>query len=170
MKALFFIYNQLRIFWWSMEFTTANKFMQLALEQAIIAYSQNEIPIGAIVTHNNVVIAKSYNKTKQLSDATAHAELLAMKEASKVLKTEHLIECDLYVTAEPCVMCSGAIVLARIRNLYFGCYEPKFGGSGSLFNITNNSMLNHQLKIYAGIMESDCSLILKDFFAKKRFN
>lgn len=143
-------------------------FMKQALNLAQTAYDQNEIPIGAIVVKNGKIIGKGYNQIEQLQDATAHAEIIAITSAANTLENWRLKGCDLYVTLEPCIMCSGAIVNSRIRNVYFGAYDNQFGGCSSLYNLCNDPRLNHRCGLKGGIMEIDCNWILNEFFQKAR--
>ncbi len=142
--------------------------MSLALEEATKAYDRDEIPVGAIIVKNNTIIGKGYNQVEHLKDPTAHAEIIAITAACNKLGTKYLDDCDLYVTLEPCVMCTGALVLARIQTIYFSAFEPKFGACGSLFNIVENSKINHTPKVYSGIYENYSKELLKEFFNKKR--
>lgn len=144
------------------------KFMFAALQEAENAAEKNEVPIGAVVVYNNKIIGKGFNQTETLNDATAHAEMLALTAASNHLQTKILEECDLYVTLEPCVMCTGAILLSRIKNLYFGTFEPKFGACGSLYNIPADNKYNHSINIYSGIYAEESKSLLKKFFKTKR--
>ena len=143
-------------------------FMKLALNQAHIAYKQNEIPVGAIITYKGKIVGKGYNQVEGLQDATAHAEIIAITSAENTLGNWRLKDCDIYVTLEPCIMCSGAITNSRIRNIYFGAYDQKFGGCSSLYNLCNDPRLNHTCGIKGGIMEIDCNWILNEFFQKAR--
>ena len=142
--------------------------MKQALNLAQTAYDQNEIPIGAIVVKNGKIIGKGYNQIEKLQDATAHAEIIAITSAANTLENWRLKGCDLYVTLEPCIMCSGAIVNSRIRNVYFGAYDKQFGGCSSLYNLCNDPRLNHRCGLKGGIMEIDCNWILNEFFQKAR--
>lgn len=142
--------------------------MYAALQEADTALSKEEVPIGAVVVYNNRVIGRGYNQTETLNDPTAHAEMLAITAATNHLQSKILEECDLYVTVEPCVMCAGAVLLSRIRNLYFGAFEPKFGACGSLYNIPSDEKYNHKLKVYSGIYADESKNLLQEFFAKKR--
>ncbi len=146
------------------------KFMYAALQEAETALLNNETPIGAVVVYKNKIIGKGYNQTEILRDPTAHAEMIAITAAANHLQQKFLDECDLYVTVEPCVMCTGAILLARINNVYFGCYEPKFGASVSLFNILESKKYNHNPKIYSGIYSDESKALLENFFQQKRTN
>ena len=143
-------------------------FMKLALNQAHIAYKQNEIPVGAIITYKGKIVGKGYNQVEGLQDATAHAEIIAITSAENTLGNWRLKDCDIYVTLEPCIMCSGAITNSRIRNIYFGAYDQKFGGCSSLYNLCNDPRMNHKCGIKGGIMEIDCNWLLNEFFQKAR--
>ena len=143
-------------------------FMKLALNQAHIAYKQNEIPVGAIITYKGKIVGKGYNQVEGLQDATAHAEIIAITSAENTLENWRLKDCDIYVTLEPCIMCAGAIINSRIRNIYFGAYDQKYGGCSSLYNLCNDPRLNHKCGIKGGIMEIDCNWILNEFFQKAR--
>lgn len=142
--------------------------MKMALEEAQKASEIGEVPIGAIVVKDNVVVGRGYNKTETTKDPTAHAEMEAIRMAAKTLGGWRLIGCDLYVTCEPCSMCAGAIVWSRIENLYIGTMDPKAGACGSVFNIVQEEKLNHNVNIEMGILQEECSKILKDFFKNLR--
>lgn len=144
------------------------KFMKSAIKEAQKAKKNDEVPIGAVITLNGKIIAKAFNNTEKTQLATAHAEILAINKASKKLKSWRLDECEMYVTLEPCPMCAGAIVNARIKKLYFGAYELKSGGAQSKFNILSESGLNHKTEFEGGIMLDECSSMLKDYFKAKR--
>jgi tRNA(adenine34) deaminase len=145
-----------------------NKFLELALNEAKLAYNKDEVPVGAVVIHNGEVIASAHNLRETSNSATAHAEILAIEKACRVLGNWKLTDCDLYVTLEPCIMCAGAIINARIRSLYFGAYDPKAGACGSVTDVFRLNELNHKVTVYAGIMEDECSEILERFFKEKR--
>lgn len=144
------------------------KYMYASLQEAEKAYDSNEIPIGAVIVHENKIIGRGFNQTEMLNDATAHAEMLAITAASNHLGSKFLDECALYVTVEPCVMCSGEILLSRIKNLYFATFEPKFGACGSLFNIIESGKYNHKPAVYSGIYSDESKELLENFFKKKR--
>lgn len=146
-----------------------NLHMQQALRQAEDAKSEDEVPVGAVIVYKDKIIAKSYNQVERLKDPTAHAEILAITQAASYLKSKWLQKCKIYVTVEPCLMCAGALVLARIDEVIFGATDPKTGAFGSKLDI-NNLGLNHKLKLKKGVLEKECSDILKDFFKKKRKN
>ena len=142
--------------------------MQEALEEAKIAFQEDEVPIGAVVVYKDKIIGRAHNQVERLKDPTAHAEMLAITCATNYLNTKWLSEASLYVTIEPCSMCAGAEVLARIRNLIYGSDDPKTGACGSVTNIVNNKRLNHKIKVKKGILEKECSYLLKEFFKRKR--
>ncbi len=142
--------------------------MEQALREAEKAYDRGEVPIGAVVVFENKVIGKGHNLTEQLQDPTAHAEIIAITAAADYLGSRRLLDCTLYVTLEPCVMCAGAIVLARIPTLVFGAVDPKGGACGTLYNIVKDPRLNHRVEVISGVLENKCSLILTDFFRKLR--
>lgn len=142
--------------------------MKYAFKEAEKAFEKNEVPIGCIITFQNTIIAKAHNQVETLKDPTAHAEVMAITSAAEYLQSKQLIGCSMYVTLEPCPMCAGAIVMAKIDNLYFGAYDNNFGACGSAFNITNNDKMNHKVNVYGGIMDKECAGILKSFFEVKR--
>jgi len=144
------------------------EFMQEALKEAEKAFSEDEVPIGAVVVYKGKIISRGHNQVELLKDPTAHAEMLALTAACNYLNAKWLSEASLYVTIEPCSMCAGALVLSRIKNLYFGTADPKAGACGSVINIINNKKLNHRIKVKSGILEAQCSSLLKEFFKKKR--
>ena len=143
------------------------KWMNSAIEQAAIAYEQKEVPIGSVIVSEGQIIGRGYNKVESLKDPTAHAELIAITSASSTLENWRLIDCDIYVTLEPCIMCSGAIVNARIKNIFFGAYDSKYGAVSSMYNLCNDTRLNHQSGVKGGILENECSSLLKSFFKKE---
>ena len=138
--------------------------MGLALKEAQKAYEKEEVPIGAVVARNGEVISRAHNKKENLNDATAHAEILAIKKAGARMKSWRLVDCDLYVTVEPCPMCAGAIVQARVERVIFGALDKKAWGNLRSEYILENSALNHQVKVVAGVMEANCEEIIKKFF------
>ena len=144
--------------------------MRLAILEAVQAYEEGEVPIGAVLVENEsgILVCKNHNRIEQLQDATAHAEILVLREAFKILKRRRLKNCTLYVTLEPCAMCAGALVLSRIERLVYGAVDSKFGAAESIFNVVNNPALNHQLKVTAGILESESLALLKKFFSEHR--
>ncbi|RJP69924.1 MAG: nucleoside deaminase [Ignavibacteriales bacterium] len=144
------------------------KFMLAALAEAVAALEDGEIPIGAVVVHKNKIIGKGHNQTERLKDPTAHAEMLAITAAANNLQNWRLNECELYVNVEPCVMCTGAAIAARIEKIYFSIYEPKFGACGSLYNIAEGEKTNHKIKVYSGIFQEESEKLMKEFFMKTR--
>lgn len=147
---------------------TAEDYMRLAIEEAKKAGDEGEIPIGAVIVRNGEVIARGRNSSEADKDPTCHAEIKAIREASKALGGWRLPGCDMYVTAEPCSMCAGAIVLARIEHLYVGTPDPKAGACGSLYNIVQDERLNHRTELVTGVLQQECSSLLKEFFAQLR--
>jgi len=144
--------------------------MQEALKEAERAFCEDEVPVGAVIVYKDRIIAKAHNQVERLKDPTAHAEIIAITSAANYLGTKWLNEASLYVTIEPCSMCAGALVLSRIKNLYFGACDPKTGACGSVINIVNHKKLNHRIKATKGILEKEACLLLKEFFKKKRKN
>ncbi len=143
-------------------------FMQEAFKQALRAIEQNEVPVGCVITLNNKIIAKAYNQVETLKDPTAHAEMIAITQAANTISSKWLHDCVMYVTLEPCSMCSGAMVLSRIKRLIFGARDPKAGACGSALNIIKNQELNHRIDWAEGILADESSALLSDFFRKKR--
>jgi len=143
-------------------------FIRKAIEQAKIAQENGDVPIGAVIVYQDKVIAKAYNQREQLSDPTAHAEIIALTQAAAYLKSWRLEGCTMYVTLEPCPMCAGALVLARIDRLVYGCDDPKSGACGSLYNIVKDERLNHRTDVTSGVLADECSKLLQDFFAGRR--
>ena len=144
------------------------KWMEIALSEAIKAYDGNEVPIGAIVINENRIIGRGYNQKESLNDPTAHAEIIALTAASNTLDTWRLSDCTLYVTKEPCPMCAGAIMNARISHVYFGMYDQDSGCCGSLYQLCRDPRFNHQSVVRGGIMEEDCISLIKLFFNEQR--
>ena len=142
--------------------------MKEALKEAEKAAAMGEVPIGAVVVKDGIIIGRGHNKTETAKDPTAHAEMEAIRAASAALGGWRLLGCDMYVTAEPCSMCAGAIVWSRIENLYIGTMDPKAGACGSVFNIVQEDKLNHQVNVTTGILQEECSRLLKDFFRSVR--
>lgn len=143
-------------------------FMREALRQAHKAAAADEVPIGAVIVREGRVIARACNQVEKLRDATAHAEVLAITQASAALGDWRLEGCTLYVTKEPCPMCAGAMVLARVARLVFGAPDPKSGGAGGLFQIAHNASLNHRIPTAGGVLADECAGLLRGFFATKR--
>lgn len=144
------------------------KFMKLALKEAQIAFSLGEVPIGAVIVKDNKVIAKAHNLRQKKKSVFAHAEILAITKASKKLNSWMLDDCTLYVTVEPCIMCSGSIIQARIKSVVYGAKEPKFGALGSITDISLIEGFNHNITVRSGILENECSNIMKEFFQMLR--
>jgi len=142
--------------------------MQMALKQAQMAFEQGEVPIGAVVVHNGQVIAEAHNEKEQRKDPTAHAEVLVIQKAAKVLGSWRLTDATLYVTLEPCPMCAGAIVQSRLKQLVYGAADLKGGATGSVMNVLDYTLWNHRVDIVAGVLEEECSNILKTFFKRLR--
>jgi len=139
-----------------------------ALNEAEKARSKGEVPIGAIVVKDGEIIGRGHNLTESLKDPTAHAEITAIREAAVCLGGWRLTGCAMYVTVEPCSMCAGALVCARIEKLYIGTMDPKAGACGSIFNIVSCNKLNHEIEIETGVMQRECEGIMKDFFKNLR--
>ncbi|WP_370454016.1 nucleoside deaminase [Prosthecochloris sp. ZM_2] len=139
--------------------------MDMALREAIKAYEKKEIPVGAVVLDSNGrVVGRGHNQVEALSDATAHAEMIALTSAMATLGSKYLTDCTLVVTLEPCPMCAGAIVNAKVGRVVFGAYDPKMGACGTVMNVTANRALNHQPDVYGGIQEHKAQSLLRDFF------
>jgi len=142
--------------------------MSEALKEARKAFEADEVPVGAVVLCDGKIIGRAHNQIKLLNDPTAHAEMLAITQAAAHLRNERLLGCAMYVTIEPCAMCAGAMVLARIKRLVYGAGDPKTGACGSALNIVRNKRLNHKIKIDKGVLKAESSLLLKEFFKNKR--
>lgn len=143
-------------------------YMKEAYRQALTAAEKDEVPVGCVIVHQNRIIAKAHNQIELLKDPTAHAEMIAITQATNYLQLKWLQGCTLYVTIEPCSMCSGALVLSRIDRVVFGAHDEKTGASGSIVNIMQHPKLNHQINVAHGIMKDECGALLTDFFRKKR--
>lgn len=142
--------------------------MQKALECALLAEKKGEVPIGAVIVKNGKIIAKGYNRCIMDNDPTAHAEIIALRKAAKKLKNYRLNGCHIYVTIEPCSMCAGALVNARIEKIFFGAFDKKAGACKSVFKIAKSKKLNHKIEFTGGIMEKECAAIIQKFFKNKR--
>lgn len=142
--------------------------MKEALKEAQKAAEMGEIPVGAVIVKDGEIISRGHNLTETTKDSTAHAEMIAIREASKVLGGWRLIGCDMYVTMEPCSMCAGALVWSRIEHLYIGADDPKTGACGSVFNIVQDDRLNHQIAVDRGIMAEESSQLVREFFRNLR--
>lgn len=147
---------------------TDERFMRVAIEAAKIAEENGDVPIGAVIVYKNQLIGKAYNQREQLKDPTAHAEIIALTQAAAALQSWRLTGCAMYVTLEPCPMCAGALVLARIDRLVYGCDDPKTGACKSLYNIVQDERLNHRVEVTSGVLADDCSKLLQDFFQHRR--
>jgi tRNA(adenine34) deaminase len=143
--------------------------MQIAIKEAQIAEENGDVPIGAIIVYENQIIGRAYNQREQLQDPTAHAEIIALTQAAAFLESWRLHGCTMYVTLEPCTMCAGALVLARIDRLVYGCDDPKTGAVKSLYNITTDERLNHIIDVTSGVLAEECSGLLQQFFRRRRF-
>jgi len=144
------------------------RWMEYALKEAGQALRRKEVPIGAVIVRENRIIGRGYNQTETLQDPTAHAEMIAITAAATSLGSRRLEDCTLYVTLEPCAMCAGAIVLSRIPRLVFGAFDPKAGACGTLYNLVQDSRLNHRVDLVGGISAEQCGEILKEFFTDLR--
>ena len=144
------------------------RYMRLAIQQAQIAEENGDVPIGAVIVYQNQIIGKAYNQREQLNDPTAHAEIIALTQAASFLESWRLHDSTIYVTLEPCPMCAGALVLARIDRLVYGCDDPKTGACKSLYNIVQDERLNHRLEVTGGVLAHDCSALLQGFFQRRR--
>ena len=142
--------------------------MRAALVEARKALAEGEVPVGAVVVVGDRVVGRGHNQVEGLGDPTAHAEILAIGAASRSLEATRLTEASIYVTMEPCPMCAGAIVLARLRRLAYGCRDPKSGYCGSLGNIVDDPALNHRVKVRSGVLEEECATLLSRFFVELR--
>ncbi len=143
-------------------------FMQQALAEASQAAEDGDVPVGAVVVHRGVIIGRGRNQREQLQDPTAHAEMVAITAAASHVRSWRLTNCSLYVTIEPCVMCAAAIVQARIEKLVFGAEDPKAGGCGSIYTITDDPRLNHRVAVFSGLLSQECAKLVRDFFAAQR--
>jgi tRNA(adenine34) deaminase len=146
----------------------SEKWMRHALAEAQLALEKDEVPIGAVVVHEDKIIGRGHNQVESLNDPTAHAEIIAIGAACNFLNSWRLTDTHLYVTVEPCTMCAGAIVLSRIDRLIFGAKDPKAGACGSLYNIVQDGRLNHQVEIVPHVLEEECAQLLREFFDKVR--
>jgi tRNA(adenine34) deaminase len=145
------------------------EFMRLALREAEAALAEDEVPIGAVIVHSGRVIASAHNQREQLHDPTAHAEMIAITQAAEALGDWRLEHTTLYVTLEPCAMCAGAIVLARLPRVVYGAADPKAGAVASLYRLLDDPRLNHRAEVIAGVLAESCGEILSRFFERKRW-
>lgn len=143
-------------------------YMKQALKEAEKAYKKLEVPVGAIIVKDEKIIARAHNQKETKTDTTKHAEILAIQKASKKLKSWRLIDCEMYVTLEPCSMCAGAMINSRIKKVYIGAKDEKTGAVGSVLNLFNDYTFNHKVEVETGIMEKECQEILKQFFKELR--
>jgi tRNA(adenine34) deaminase len=148
--------------------TRYHSYLQLAVEQARLAADAGEVPVGAVVVFEDEVVGRGRNQVLGTNDPTAHAEIVALRDAARQLNNYRLTGCELYTTLEPCAMCAGAIIHARIARLIYGAADPKAGASGSVIEVINHPKLNHQLEIVAGVMAEECGEMLRAFFRERR--
>ena len=144
------------------------KFMKEALKEAKKAYDKLEVPVGCVIVKDGKIIARSHNQKETKLDTTKHAEILAIQKASKKIGAWRLLDCEMYVTLEPCTMCAGAIINSRIKKVYFGAKDAKTGACGSVLNLFKDYTFNHKVEMEEGIMQEECEKILKDFFRELR--
>lgn len=144
------------------------KFMKEALKEAKKAYDKLEVPVGAVIVKDGKIIARAHNLKETKYDTTKHAEILAIQKASKKLESWRLLDCEMYVTLEPCSMCAGAMINARIKKVYIGASDEKTGAVGSVFNLFEDYTFNHQVEVEKGILQTECENLLKDFFKMLR--
>ncbi len=140
------------------------KFMKEAIKQAKKAYDKEEIPVGAVIVKDGKIIARGYNKKEEKKDTTQHAEIIAIQKASRKMGAWRLQDCEMYVTLEPCAMCTGALIQARLKRVYIGTMDPKTGACGSVLNLLEDYKFNHKVEVETNIMQKECEKILKDFF------
>ncbi len=143
-------------------------YMEQALKEAEKAYKKLEVPVGAVIVKDGKIIARGYNQKETKTDTTKHAEIVAIQKASKKLKSWRLIDCEMYVTLEPCTMCAGAIVNSRIKKIYIGAMDEKTGAAGSVLNIFEDYKFNHNVEVQKGVKQQECENILKQFFKELR--
>ena len=140
------------------------KFMKEAIKQAKKAYDKEEIPVGAVIVKDGKIIARGYNKKEEKKHTTQHAEIIAIQKASRKIGAWRLQDCEMYVTLEPCAMCTGALIQARLKRVYIGTMDPKTGACGSVLNLLEDYKFNHKVEVETNIMQKECEKILKDFF------
>lgn len=145
-----------------------NKFMKQALKEAKKAYEKLEVPVGAVIVKDGKIIARAHNLKETKTDTTKHAEILAIQKASKKLESWRLLDCEMYITLEPCSMCAGAIINSRIKKIYIGALDEKTGAAGSVLNLFDDYKFNHKVEVEKGVMQKECENILKDFFKMLR--
>lgn len=144
------------------------KFMKEALKEAKKAYDKLEVPVGCVIVKDNKIIARAHNLKETKMDTTKHAEILAIQKASKRLESWRLLDCEMYVTLEPCSMCAGAIINSRVRKIYIGALDEKTGAAGSVLNLFEDYKFNHHVEVETGVLKEECETILKDFFRELR--
>lgn len=144
------------------------RFMRMALREAARGGREGEVPVGAVLVREGSVIARAHNRPIHLHDPSAHAEILVLRRAARKLRNYRLDGCDLYVTIEPCAMCAGAIVHARLRRLIFGAPDPKAGACGTALRVINHRKLNHRVQVTRGVLQTECALVIQEFFRSKR--
>ena len=142
--------------------------MQKALLEARKGWEKNEVPVGAVVVRDNEIIARAHNQPITGCNPVAHAEILALQDAARMISNYRLVDCDLYITLEPCTMCAGAIVHSRIRRVIFGAFEPKAGAAVSVTQVFSQPQMNHQVEVVSGVLEQECSAMISDFFRARR--
>ena len=150
------------------EIYVKEKFMHEAIKEAKKAYKKLEVPVGCVIVKNGEIIAKAHNLKETKKDTTKHAEIIAIQKASKKLNSWRLIDCEMYITLEPCAMCAGAIIQARLKKLYIGTMDQKTGACGSVLNLLQDFKFNHIVELETGILKEDCEQILKNFFKELR--
>lgn len=150
--------------------TNDERWMESAIKEAEQAFKRKEVPIGAVIVHEGRIIGRGYNQIESLQDPTAHAEIIAITAAATSLGSRRLEDCTIYVTLEPCPMCAGAIVLARLPRLVFGAFDPKAGACGTLLNLVQDARFNHRVELIPGIFEARCGALLTEFFKTVRNN
>ena len=144
-------------------------YMRIALKEAWKAYDLGEVPVGAlVVASDGTILGKAHNETITRNDPTAHAEMLALTEAAETIKNYRLLQTKMYVTIEPCIMCAGALVHARVEEVIYGANDPKWGGVTSLYRLCDDERLNHRLTVTSGVLESDCGDVIRRFFIERR--
>jgi tRNA(adenine34) deaminase len=145
-----------------------DRWMRAALNQAHVAFEADEVPVGAVIVFEGRVIGEGYNQRESLNDPTAHAEMIAITQAADAIDSWRLLDCTMYVTLEPCTMCAGAIVQARLPRVVYGTDDPKGGACDSLFQITSDIRLNHQALVMGGVLQDECRMLLQQFFRNQR--
>ncbi len=144
------------------------RYMELALRQAVRAAEKGDVPIGAVLVLEGEVLAEDHNRREERNDPTAHAEILVLQQAARIVNSWRLIDTVLYVTLEPCPMCAGALVQARVKRLVYGAADPKAGAVDSMFGIPGDPRLNHRVEVTRGVLEKECAVLLQDFFRSRR--